>query len=116
MDTALIVLLSGVFIFLAHLFASLFTRTRVPDVLLLIVLGNVVGPVLGIVKPAHFGMVGVFLTTITLVIMLFEGGLDLELKIINQTWWTPGHRKYPNRIFDTGPAFGFSPFLFAENA
>lgn len=85
MNTAVIVLLAGIFIFLAHLFASLFTRTRVPDVLLLIVLGIAVGPVLGIVKPEHFGMVGVFLTTITLVIMLFEGGLDLELKTINQT-------------------------------
>jgi potassium/hydrogen antiporter len=85
LNTAVIVLLAGIFIFLAHLFAGLFTRTRVPDVLLLILLGIVVGPVLGVVKPEHFGVVGVFLTTITLVIMLFEGGLDLELKIINQS-------------------------------
>jgi cell volume regulation protein A len=85
MQVSLIVLTSGIFIFLAHLFSGLFERTRIPDVLLLILLGIILGPVFGLARAADFGAVGPFLTTVTLVIMLFEGGLDLDIKILNQT-------------------------------
>lgn len=85
METAVVVFLFGVFIFLSHLFSGLFERIRIPDVLLLIAIGMAAGPLLGLVKVSHFGAVGPFLTTVTLVIMLFEGGLDLDIKILNQT-------------------------------
>jgi len=78
-DIAPVIVFVGVLVFLAHLFTAIFSRTRVPDVLLLIIIGICVGPVLGLVTPAHFGTVGPVLTTITLIIILFESGTALEL-------------------------------------
>lgn len=83
MEIALAVLAVGFFIFMAHLFAGLFDRIKLPDVLLLIAIGLVIGPVLNWVRPEQFGQVGPVFTTVTLVIMLFEGGIDLDLKVMS---------------------------------
>ena len=72
----------GILVFLAHLFSSIFSRTRIPDVLLLIIIGVCVGPVLGLVTPAEFGAVGPVFTTITLIIILFESGIALKLSML----------------------------------
>jgi len=78
-DIAPVIVFVGVLVFLAHIFTAIFSRTRVPDVLLLIIIGICVGPVLGLASPAHFGTVGPILTTVTLIIILFESGTALEL-------------------------------------
>ena len=78
-DVAPVVAFVGILVFLAHFFTGVFKRTRIPDVLLLTIIGICVGPVLGLVTPAHFGAVGPIFTTITLVIILFESGLALKL-------------------------------------
>jgi len=68
----------GFIIFLAYIFAEVFSRSRVPDVLLLILIGILIGPIFGIVLPSHLGSVGPVFTVITLVLMLFEGGLHMR--------------------------------------
>lgn len=78
-DFASVVAFVGILIFLAHLFTGIFSRTRIPDVLLLIAIGIGIGPVLGFVSPEEFGIVGPVFTTITLIIILFESGLTLKL-------------------------------------
>ncbi len=78
-DIAPVIVFVGVLVFLAHIFTAVFSRTRIPDVLLLIIIGICVGPVLGLVSPADFGAVGSVLTTVTLIIILFESGTALEL-------------------------------------
>jgi cell volume regulation protein A len=72
----------GILVFLAHLFTGIFSRTRIPDVILLIVIGICVGPVLGLAAPPLFGAVGPVFTTITLIIILFESGLALRLGML----------------------------------
>ncbi len=72
----------GILVFLAHLFSSIFSRTRIPDVLMLIIIGICVGPVLGLVTPAEFGSIGPVFTTITLIIILFESGIALKLSML----------------------------------
>ncbi len=72
----------GILVFLAHLFAGIFSRTRVPDVLLLMFIGVLLGPVAGLVAPQSFGAVGPFFSTITLVIILFEAGVNLDLDVL----------------------------------
>jgi len=72
----------GILVFLAHLFTSIFSRTRIPDVLLLIIIGVCVGPVLGLVTPTEFGSIGPVFTTITLIIILFESGIALKLSML----------------------------------
>jgi cell volume regulation protein A len=79
LEHAPVIIFVGVLVFLAHLFTGLFEKTRVPDVLYLILIGVVMGPLLGIVRPDDFGKVGPIFTTVALVIILFESGLDLSL-------------------------------------
>ena len=84
MDIAPIVLFLGALVFLAHLFSGLFSRTKIPDVLLLMIIGLILGPVLGIVSPSDLGSVGPILATITLVILLFQSGTDLRLSMLQK--------------------------------
>ena len=86
MEHALVLVFVGLLVFLAHLFVALFERTRIPDVLYLILIGVVVGPVLGIVSPEDFGKVGGVFTTIALVVILFEGGLELSIESLRSSY------------------------------
>ena len=84
--TASIIAFVGILVFLAHLFTGIFSRTKIPDVLFLIIIGVCVGPVLGLTSPALFGAVGPVFTIITLIIILFESGLTLKLKTIRSAF------------------------------
>ncbi len=79
---AQVIALVGIMVFLAHLFTSIFSHTRIPDVILLIIIGICVGPVLGLASPSLFGSVGPVFTTITLIIILFESGIALRLDML----------------------------------
>lgn len=82
MNVPAVVILVGLLIFLAHALDDLFARTKVPDVLLLLGLGILIGPVFKLMSPASLGAVGPIFTTLTLVIILFEGGLGLDLQVL----------------------------------
>jgi potassium/hydrogen antiporter len=82
MHVAANILVVGALIFVAHAFTDLFSRTRVPDVLLLTLIGILLGPVLHVVKPANFGAIGPIFATVTLIILLFEAGLSLDLDVL----------------------------------
>ena len=69
----------GLIIFAAHFFTALFERTRFPDVLPLIFIGILIGPLFGILSPDDFGYAGPLLSAVALVLMLFEGGSHLTL-------------------------------------
>jgi len=84
-DIAPVVAFVGILVFLAHLFTGIFSRTRVPDVLLLIIIGICIGPVFGLVSTSQFGVVGPVMTTITLIIILFESGTALELNTLRSS-------------------------------
>lgn len=80
--TGLIIAILGLLIFAAHLFTEIFSRKRIPDVLLLMAIGLIVGPLLGWVKPESLGSVANVFTTITLVIILFESGTKLNFNTL----------------------------------
>jgi NhaP-type Na+/H+ or K+/H+ antiporter len=82
MPTALTIVFVGCTIFLSHWFATLFARTKIPDVLWLFLIGLLIGPVFGWVRPENFGAVGPVFTTITLVFILFESGIDQRLETL----------------------------------
>jgi Kef-type K+ transport system membrane component KefB len=48
----------GLLIFCAHLFNAWFSRRRIPDVLLLMGIGILVGPVAGLITPEQLSNVG----------------------------------------------------------
>ena len=65
--------------FIGHVLQWLFVRTKIPDLLLLIAGGFVIGPSgLNIIQSQHLGQVGTVLATVTLIIILYEGGLNLN--------------------------------------
>lgn len=78
MQLAASIALIGGLVFLAHLFAHIFSRTRIPDVLWLLLIGVALGPVLHLIGPKSFGVVGPAFVSITLVLILFESGLSLQ--------------------------------------
>ncbi len=84
MHTALVIAFIGALVFGAHLFVALFARTRVPDVLLLILIGLALGPVTHLVEPSQLGSVGPVFTTVTLVLILFESGVGLQIDTLRR--------------------------------
>jgi NhaP-type Na+/H+ or K+/H+ antiporter len=75
----------GVLVFLSLLFTAFFKKTLIPDVLMLMLLGIVLGPyLLGLVKPADFGKIGGVVSAIALVIILFESGTTLDLEVLKK--------------------------------
>jgi potassium/hydrogen antiporter len=82
MHVAANILAVGALVFAAHAFTGLFSRTRIPDVLLLTLIGILLGPVLHVVTPQNFGAIGPVFATVTLIILLFEAGLSLDLDIL----------------------------------
>jgi cell volume regulation protein A len=79
------IVLVGAFFFVAHLLNGVFERTRVPDVLFLMLIGVCIGPILGLISPSQFGVIGPVFVTITLILILFEGGTSLRLDVLRGT-------------------------------
>lgn len=84
------VLVIGLMVFFAHFLSLQFSRTNIPDVLVLMLIGILLGPVLGIVSPDDFGKVGSLLATIALVVILFESGTSLDLDVLGHSIGTTG--------------------------
>lgn len=76
--TTAILFIGGV-LFLGQVFSSLFEKTRLPDVLPLMLLGLLIGPVSGWVHPADFGRAGEVFTTLALIVVLFHSGVNFKL-------------------------------------
>ena len=78
MPTAIVAI--ALLFFLGHALRWFFIKTKVPDLLILIIIGYIVGPVLQLISPSDFGKVGLFMTTVALIVILYEGGLSLRAK------------------------------------
>ena len=76
----------GVLIFCAHLFSALFGTRKVPDVLFLVAIGIVLGPVLGWLKPEMLGSFGSLFASVTLVFILVDSGIDLRIDDLRRYW------------------------------
>jgi len=68
-----IVILAG---FFGHVF---FDKTKIPDVIALIAIGIILGPVSGLVKPESLQHLAEYVGSLALLVILFEGGMDLDL-------------------------------------
>ena len=72
----------SILFFLGHALNWFFVKTKIPDLLILIIIGFILGPsVAGLIQPdVHLGQAGKVLSIITLIIILYEGGLHLSFK------------------------------------
>ena len=82
MDQALLILTLGTLVFAAHWFAEIFSRKRIPDVLLLMFIGIIIGPLLKLVDAEKLSTIGSVFGQLTLVILLFESGTELSFKTL----------------------------------
>ena len=80
-----ILLAAGVVIFLGVAGEAFFKKTGIPDVAFLMVLGVIIGPVLGIIQPDAVIQIVPYFAALALIIIMFDGGLNLDLKQIIKT-------------------------------
>ncbi|MBQ1408775.1 MAG: cation:proton antiporter [Bacteroidales bacterium] len=64
----------------------MFSKRRVPDVLLLVLVGIIIGPVLGWVHPDMLGNFGMIFSSVTLVFILVDSGLDTHIDDLRHYW------------------------------
>jgi len=83
-DTFLILL--GGLLVLAFLAEEAFSRLRIPPVLVLIACGLVLGPGLKLLPPGRFAQVAPHFGAVAFLLILFEGGLDLDLHVVLGRW------------------------------
>lgn len=79
MDIPLVFLLAGVMLILGFLGDYLFKRTGVPDILILIFLGFLLGPVFNIIDVDALSVITPIFASLALLIILFDGGLHMDL-------------------------------------
>jgi cell volume regulation protein A len=72
----------GILLIIGFLADYLFRKTSFPDILILIALGYLVGPVFNIIDPSQIAPASQIIATLALVIILFNGGLDLEFSAV----------------------------------
>jgi cell volume regulation protein A len=76
-----ILLLISLIILLGYLAEWLFRKINIPDTLLLIAVGFIIGPnILGYIKPESLGQLAPLFTTFTLLFLMFDGALSIDLR------------------------------------
>ncbi|MBN2197101.1 MAG: cation:proton antiporter [Polyangiaceae bacterium] len=86
MDPVLLFLLAFATIFIVGILGEVvFERTGVPDVVWLMVVGILLGPVSGIVQREQLMAIGPFFGALTLVVVLFDGGRQLRLADVSRS-------------------------------
>jgi cell volume regulation protein A len=84
-DVALFLLaISGIFL-LGALGEIVFQRTNIPDVIWLILVGILLGPLTGALSREMLNRIAPFFAAITLVVVLFEGGSALRLRDLSRS-------------------------------
>jgi NhaP-type Na+/H+ or K+/H+ antiporter len=82
-DVLFVLLGAGIILFLGYVAEFLFKKTKIPDILILILIGFIIGPhILGYFDPKSIEEYAPIFTTFTLLFLLFDGGLNLSIKSI----------------------------------
>ena len=80
-----LLLAAGVTIFLGVAGEAFFKKTGIPDVAFLLILGVIFGPVLGIIQADVVIEIVPYFAAIALIIIMFDGGMNLDLKHMAKT-------------------------------
>ena len=80
-----LLLAASVVIILGVLGEAFFKKTGIPDILLLMVLGIIIGPVLGIIQPEAVLEIVPYFAAVALIIIMFDGGLNLHIGKVLKT-------------------------------
>ena len=80
-----VLLAAGVVVFLGVAGEAFFKKTGIPDVAFLMILGVIIGPVLGIIQPEAVIQIVPYFAALALIIIMFDGGLNLDIKHMVKT-------------------------------
>lgn len=80
-----VLLAAGVTIFLGVAGEAFFKKTGIPDIAFLMILGVIIGPVLGIIQADVVFEIVPYFAALALIIIMFDGGLNLDIKQIMKT-------------------------------
>ena len=75
-------LVVGLLAALGFLGDRVFQKTGVPDVLLLLLIGTLIGPYLGLIDLNKLSLITPYFGTLVLIFILFDGGLELDFNVI----------------------------------
>ncbi len=78
MQTSVTIIIIGLFIFWGHYLSGVFERKSIPDVLGLMLIGVLIGPVFHLIDPSTFGKFGSLFSNLVLIFILFESGTELK--------------------------------------
>ena len=84
-EAHVILLAAGVVIFLGVAGEAFFRKTGIPDIAFLMILGVIIGPLLGIIQPEVVVQIVPFFAAVALIIIMFDGGLNLDFRHIART-------------------------------
>ncbi len=77
----------SVLFFGGHALQWFFEKTKIPDLLILIIIGYTLGPVTGIINHSQLGQMGELVATLALIVILYEAGLHLSTKDLKESWF-----------------------------
>lgn len=105
MDVNVIFLLVTAIIAIGFFSNYFFKKTRIPDLIWLVIFGALIGPIFGIIDPNFFMQYFSVFSALALLIILFEGGSGIDIyKLIKESF---------NVLFLTGLGFVLSLFAVA---
>jgi len=81
----ILLLAASVVIIMGVLGEAFFKKTGIPDILFLMVLGIIIGPVLGIIQPEAVLKIVPYFAAVALIIIMFDGGLNLHIGKVLKT-------------------------------
>jgi cell volume regulation protein A len=86
LTTTLTFILAAVMLIIGFLADILFRKTGLPDVLFLLILGIIFGPILGIISKSDLVPITPYLIELSLMMILFYGGMEMDLsKVLKQS-------------------------------
>ena len=86
MQTSIIIIIIGLFIFWGHYLNGIFERRSIPDVLGLMLIGMLLGPIFHLIDPTSFGQFGPLFSNLVLIFILFESGTDLRISEVKASF------------------------------
>jgi cell volume regulation protein A len=85
-DLTLTFILAAVMLLIGVLADLLFRKTGFPDILFLLILGIILGPILGLISKNDLAPITPYLIELSLIMILFYGGMDMNLtKVVRQS-------------------------------
>jgi Na+:H+ antiporter len=85
MDISVVFLIAGIIILIGYFGSLLFERTKISDVLVLLGIGVLLGPILKLFDPTSLIHFAEYFGSLALMIILFEGGMDMDIdKLIKE--------------------------------